>query len=97
MVKKILEVKYQFSSSKEKLGAERGSVKSVERQNITDSTNHVRGKQKALDFDETSTPRTDQPIKPLVTTTEQCTQTLSWPEDSDMSAVYVSRCIEVLI
>ena len=97
MVKKILEVRQQFLSSKEKLAAERGSVESVKRQNRADSTNQVRGKRKGLDFSETSTPRTDQPIKPLVTTTEQCTQTLSWPEDSDMSAVYVSRCIQALI
>ena len=72
VVKKILEVRQQFSSSKEKLAAERGSVEPVKRQNRADSTNQVRGKRKALDFSETSTPSTDQSIKPLVTTTEQC-------------------------
>ena len=92
-----MEVRQPFSSSKEKLAEERGSVESVKRQNRADSTIQVRGKRKALDFGETSTPRTDQPIKPLVTTTEQRTQTLSWPEDSDMSAVYVSRCIQALV
>ena len=43
VVKKILEVRQQFSSSKEKLAAERGSVESVKRQNRADSTNQVRG------------------------------------------------------
>ena len=50
VVKKILEVRQQFSSSKEKLAAERGSVESVKRQNKADSTNQVRGKHQPCTF-----------------------------------------------
>ena len=85
VVKKVLGIREQFASSQQRLAADCGSIESVKRQ-TKDSDVQVSTKRKVLLFGETS----NEPI-PLVMTTEKSTQTLSWPEDSDMSAVYVSR------
>ena len=88
VVKKVLGIREQFASSQQKLAADCGSIESVKRQ-TKDSDVQVSTKRKALLFGETGE-TSNEPI-PLMMTTEKSTQTLSWPEDSDMSAVYVSR------
>ena len=95
VVKKILEIRQQFLSSKERLAAHRGTVESVKRQSKDSRDQVVRGKRKALFGEQSATSATvatpiDEPV-PLVTSTEKSTQTLSWPEGSDVSAVHVSR------
>ena len=89
VVKKILEIRQQFSSSKERLAAHRGTVDSVKRQSKAPRDQFVRGKRKALFGESSATAAIDEPV-PLVISTEKSTQTLSWPEDSDVSAVHVS-------
>ena len=90
VVKKILEIRQQFLSSKERLAAHLGTVDSVKRQSKASRDQVVRGKRKALFGESSATAATDEPV-PLVTSTEKSTQTLSWPEDSHLSAVHVSR------
>jgi len=89
VVKKILEIRQQFLSSKEKLAAHRGTVDSVKRQSKALRDQVVRGKRKALFGESSASAIIDEPV-PLVTSTEKSTQTLSWPEHSDVSAVHVN-------
>ena len=85
VVKKILEIRQQFLSSKERLAAHRGTVDSVKRQSKAPRDQVVRCKRKALFGESSASAVIDEPVL-LVTSTEKSTQTLSWPEDSDVSA-----------
>ena len=89
VVKKILEIRQQFLTSKERLAAHCGTVDSVKRQSKASLDQVVHGKRKALFGESSAIAAIDEPV-PLVTSTERSTQTLSWPENSDVSAVHVS-------
>ena len=88
VVKKVLAIREQFALSKERLAADCG-IESVKRQS-KDSSDQSRSKQKALVFSETID--SAQPI-PFLTSTKKSTQTLSGPDESDVSAVSVSTLI----
>ena len=71
VVKKILEIRQQYLSSKERLAAHRGTVESVKRQSKDSRDQVVRGKRKALFGEQSATSATvatpiDEPV-PLVT------------------------------
>ena len=89
VVKKILEIRLQFLSSKERLAADCGTVDSVKRLSKASLDQVVRGKRKALFGESSATAAIDELVL-LITSTEKSTQTLSWPENSDVSAVHVS-------
>lgn len=93
VVKKILEIRQQFLSSKERLAAHRGTVDSVKRQSKAPRDQVVRGKRKALFGESSASAVLHEPV-PFVTSTEKSLQTLSWPEDSDVSAVHVSGSLK---
>ena len=87
-MKKVLVIREQFALSKERLAAGCG-IESVKRQS-KDSSDQSRSKRKALVFSKTID--SAQAI-PFLTSTEKSTQTLSWPDESDVSAVYISTLI----
>ena len=70
VVKKILEIRQQFLSSKERLAAHCGTVDSVKRQSKASLDQFVRGKRKALFGERSATAAIDEPV-PLVTSEQR--------------------------